>query len=244
MNAESDQKVWRYMSFGRFVWMLKKKALWMGRADLLGDRWEMAASETAIDAAIEPFMRTKESLRKHLREQIAGYLRADRMYTYVNCWTASDNESHAMWNIYCRSNEGIAVQTTLDKLRESVGDRCQLLKVEYTTDRSVSDMMSYEGLVRFKRPEFAYEREHRIVCIRSGRRHRITGRIPATAIASEQVAVGFPLPWHPEQYVERIWIHPGADAATIEAVIAVVESLAPVLVGQIDQSVMAKQPPL
>ena len=54
-------KVWRYMSFGRFVWMLKRKALWMSRVDQLGDAWEgvLGASDGPVERRI-----------------------------FVNCWTA------------------------------------------------------------------------------------------------------------------------------------------------------------
>jgi hypothetical protein len=41
-DLTDDQKVWRYMSFSRFVWLLRFKQLWMARVDLLGDPWEMA----------------------------------------------------------------------------------------------------------------------------------------------------------------------------------------------------------
>ena len=37
-----DEKVWRYMSFARFLWLLQKKQLWLTRADHLGDPWEIA----------------------------------------------------------------------------------------------------------------------------------------------------------------------------------------------------------
>jgi hypothetical protein len=32
------------MSFGRFVWMLRNRALWLSRLDMLGDGWEAALS--------------------------------------------------------------------------------------------------------------------------------------------------------------------------------------------------------
>jgi hypothetical protein len=46
-------KVWRYMSFGRFVWMLREKALWMCRADHLGDAWEGMFSEEELQAIVK-----------------------------------------------------------------------------------------------------------------------------------------------------------------------------------------------
>jgi hypothetical protein len=40
-TAADAQKVWRYMSFPKFAWLLQKKQLWLARADLLGDPWEI-----------------------------------------------------------------------------------------------------------------------------------------------------------------------------------------------------------
>ena len=37
-----SQKLWRYMSFSRFMWLLQRKLLWIGRSDTLDDPWELA----------------------------------------------------------------------------------------------------------------------------------------------------------------------------------------------------------
>jgi len=42
-----------------------------------------------------------------------------RRHTFVNCWTSSEHESHALWRIY-RSSEAVAIQTTFGGLKESV----------------------------------------------------------------------------------------------------------------------------
>jgi len=39
---DGGQKVWHYMSFSRFVWLLQKKQRWLSRADRLGDLWEIS----------------------------------------------------------------------------------------------------------------------------------------------------------------------------------------------------------
>ena len=52
-RASNSIKVSRYMSFTRFVWMLKKKALWMSRVDQLGDAWEMASSKEELELIAE-----------------------------------------------------------------------------------------------------------------------------------------------------------------------------------------------
>jgi hypothetical protein len=46
-NPVSADRVWRYMTFSRFVWLLQNKQLWLSRADLLGDPWELAPSARA-----------------------------------------------------------------------------------------------------------------------------------------------------------------------------------------------------
>jgi hypothetical protein len=36
-----DVRVWRYMSFGKLVWKLQTKQLWLSRADFLEDKFEV-----------------------------------------------------------------------------------------------------------------------------------------------------------------------------------------------------------
>ena len=119
MTTRRSLKVWRYMSFGRFVWMLKRKALWMCRVDQLDDAWEGVLGAERQAAT--------EGLRRRI---------------FVNCWTASNSESHAMWSIYCSSKEGVAVQTTLSKLRTSVASVSQLkvLPVTYVNSERLSGL--------------------------------------------------------------------------------------------------------
>lgn len=114
-----DEKVWRYMSFARFLWLLQKKQLWLTRADHLGDPWEIALAGDQLAHVISRLDRgaTRETAIQR-SERIIGMWRRQ---TFVSCWRASEHESHALWRIYCRSSEGVAVQTTLARLRESVG---------------------------------------------------------------------------------------------------------------------------
>jgi hypothetical protein len=48
--AVRAEKVWRYLKFSRFVRLLQKKKLWLARADLLGDPWEI----TLMGDQLEP----------------------------------------------------------------------------------------------------------------------------------------------------------------------------------------------
>jgi hypothetical protein len=48
----NDAKVWRYMSFSRFIWLLQKKQLWLSRADRLGDPWEISLAGNQLEHVI------------------------------------------------------------------------------------------------------------------------------------------------------------------------------------------------
>jgi hypothetical protein len=100
--------VWRYMSFGRFVWMLEKKMLWMTRVDRLDDFWEMRYSEAELAAQADDLSAQRGGDGKQIYLQACREVyEKERGRTFVNCWTVADGESHAMWTIFCASPEGV-----------------------------------------------------------------------------------------------------------------------------------------
>lgn len=50
----------------------------------------------------------------------ARYGRLMRLHVCVNCWHASSRESVAMWRLYGRANESIAIRSTVSRLRHSL----------------------------------------------------------------------------------------------------------------------------
>ena len=45
-----------------------------------------------------------------------------RKFTVINCWHMNDYESAAMWKLYLKSNEGVAIQSTFKRLTESLNN--------------------------------------------------------------------------------------------------------------------------
>jgi hypothetical protein len=101
------------MDFTKFVSMLHDCALFFTRADHFEDRWEGVLSTPALDLWRNEFGEAMDGvpLHKEMREHM-----------YINCWHLSRYESAAMWRMYLKSDEGIAVQTTPKRFRESVKD--------------------------------------------------------------------------------------------------------------------------
>ena len=219
------------MSFARFLWLLQKKQLWLTRADLLGDPWEIALAGDQLAHVISrhPITPISEgATRETAIKRSERIIRMWRRQTFVSCWSASEHESHALWRIYCRSSEGIAVQSTLARLRESVGD-LPVYRVTYEIPGSRKQTPMLPDLVAKKRPMFAYEQEVRVVLATDGE--------------DDAEILGHPLEWDPEKHVESIRVHPEADNSFMETVSAAVEQYAPALKGQIAWSAMNAGPP-
>jgi hypothetical protein len=224
-------KVWRYMSFSRFVWLLQKKKLWLSRADRLGDPWEISLAGSQLEYVVSrhPISPIGEARRETAMERSERIINLWRQNTFISCWCASEHESHALWRIYCGASDGVAIQTTFARLRESVG-ALLLCMVTYETPGTQAQTPTLVDLVTKKRPMFEYEQEVRIVRY-------------ATDEVLKQELLGYPLDWDPETIIESIRVHPEADLSFMETVTATVAHYAPALKDSIVWSAMRPSPP-
>lgn len=158
-----DVPIWRYMDFTKFVSMLENNALYFSRADNLGDPFEGSYSLG------------NQKFRPHIYEKIykeAPHLiqSAKRIYleqikdTYISCWHMNNQESAAMWKLYAKSNEAIAIRSTFKKLNDVLDTKCYLGTVYYV-DYDNHWIPESNLLYPFvhKRLSFAHEQEVRAV---------------------------------------------------------------------------------
>ena len=218
------------------MWLLQTKQLWLARADLLGDPWEIALAGNQLGYVIArhpvttlPLPAVKPESAMQRSERI---IKAWRQQTFVSCWSASPHESHALWRIYCHTSEGVAIQTTLSKLKESVGS-LPVYRVTYEIPGTSKRTPTLPDLVTKKRLMFAYEQEVRVV---------LFGDDPSLTQV-EREALGCRLDWEPEKYVESIRIHPEADCSFLETVKVATEHYAPKLKTHVEWSAMKFGPP-
>lgn len=220
------------MSFSRFVWLLQNRQLWLSRADLLGDPWEISLAGDQLSHVISRHPITPLSLApgrpETAMERSERIIKKWRQQTFINCWSVADHESHALWRIYCIFFEGVAIQTTLNKLKESVGE-LKVYTVDYEIPGSRKQTPTHIDLSTKKRPMFAYENEVRIV-------HYIEDSL-------EPKPTGYALDWDIDHCVESIRFHPEADHSFMDVVTAAVESYAPTLKDKVIWSDMNAQPP-
>jgi len=166
-------KIWRYMDFTKFVSILHTNTLFFSRADKLGDPFEGSLPKVCIDKLYSinlsecSYPQTEEELKN-----IGKYKRRKRrefvMQSTVSCWNMSEVESAALWRLYLKSNEGIAIQTNLERFKKSFnveeGDIYigKINYIDYDKDYFNYETFSYDILLH-KRLSFSYEQEIRAI---------------------------------------------------------------------------------
>ena len=155
-------KVWRYIDFTKFVSLLDKSALFFTRADRLGDPFEGSYSRANIKLRPEVY---KGKIPPNALENFSQFTKIFIKNTAINCWHLSEYESAAMWKLYLKSNDGIAIQSTFDLLKTSLKDENHSVfigKVKYI-DFEKDWMPEGNTLYPFvhKRKSFEHEKELR-----------------------------------------------------------------------------------
>lgn len=176
-QANDNEKVWRYLSFYKFIWLLENRQLYLPNITSLGDPFEGSLPKNTINDFEEKFeewitMWNNQPLSGDLLSYYKNKLndleekrRLLRDNTYVSCWSIRESESEALWKIYCKLNDGVAVKTTYKKLKKVASSDIGIIgKVQYI-DYS-SDSFEYAHPVSpfmYKRNSFDYEGEVRII---------------------------------------------------------------------------------
>ena len=231
MSKENNMLVWRYMSFAKFVWIIQNKCLWLCRADLLCDPWEISLSGEQLQLVIDrhPIAPIDEAPKEKAEERAKRIIGLWRNNTFLSCWNKSPHESNALWKIYCKNIDGVVLQTTYEKLILIKGQH-SLHSVTYPIPGSNIRTPTHTDLVTKKRPMFNCEKEVRIVF------HDNNNQTKA--------ADGIRLDFDFEHLIESVRVHPEADKSFFDAVQNIVKTYAPNFKGNVAWSDMRLGPPL
>jgi hypothetical protein len=181
---EPGTTVWRYLDLEKFKSLLETKSLFFCRADKFSDpfegsipRKETVSRITSVQIAgalSGQHFDNKQSLDA-IREIQISHQKIKRS-TIINCWHINNNESDAMWKLYLKDNEGVALQSSSNRLLaviEEIPDVIGLSKVRYIDyDNDIWDhpeeypckFYNVNTPLVHKRKEFMHERELRLLC--------------------------------------------------------------------------------
>ena len=160
---EDDAVLWRYMDFTKFVSLLETQSLFFASADKLGDPFEGAYSK--VNVALRPMLYEGKIPESALRLW-AAFAKETRRFTKISCWHEADHESAAMWRLYSREHDGIAIKTDFKSLNQSFtcSDSIFIGKVKYVDyDRTFIPEGSTFFPYLHKRQSFEHEREVRAI---------------------------------------------------------------------------------
>ena len=161
---ELEATLWRYMDFTKFVSLLDTQSLHLARADTLRDPFE--GSFPKWNVALRPHRYPEQFL-----EKISSISQTARQMIFISCWHESDNESAAMWKLYAREHDGIAIKTSYRSLRDSLKGT-ELVHIGCVTYIDYNKNLIDEGNAfdpyLYKRQEFEHEHEVRAMACELG----------------------------------------------------------------------------
>jgi len=223
-----DTRIWRYMDFTKFVALLETRALYFTSLQRLS---EFDPNEGLYTRANLAYAKSFQALQYDAIPQEArqpgtpyadkatfdaykefpfishNWGKAQRSITYVNCWHESSYESAAMWKVYLKSDEGIAIQSTVDRLKESISKYQdfevfigEVIYVDFDSFTIPGDNLLLPYV--HKRQSFEYEHELRAL-IWGGQHGKITNY--ETAPKGLNVATDL------DMLVEKIYASPRAE---------------------------------
>ena len=111
----SDAILWRYMDFAKFVSLLEQQALFFPRADKLGDPFEGSVTKINEEWRAKLF----GEIPKNPLDAETWFVTELPRFMLINCWHENAHESEAMWRLYARETDGIAIKTDFDSFKSS-----------------------------------------------------------------------------------------------------------------------------
>ena len=156
---DNDTIVWKYLDLSKFLDMLLSRQLFMSRSDKFEDQYEGTFSEPTFDEIKKIAANNSKFL---------DYYKLHREKVVISSWHINEYESFAMWQIFTQNTEGLAIQTTIGRLKEA-------LLTEKKTEQYIGsvnyidykkEFIPFEDTFfpfLFKRKSFQYEREIRII---------------------------------------------------------------------------------
>lgn len=156
---DPDTIVWKYLDLSKFLDLLLCRQLFMSRSDKFEDQYEGTFSE--------PTFEEMKKLSEH-KPDFLDYYKNHRKNVVVSSWHINEYESFAMWQIFTKNNEGLAIQSTIGRMQQALEPEQRYEQhigavdyIDYKKEYIPFDNSFFPFL--FKRKSFQYEREVRIV---------------------------------------------------------------------------------
>jgi len=207
LPGDPNTVVWKYLDLSKFLDLLMSEKLFMSRSDKFEDQYEGTFSEPTFEEIKKLSIDNPDFL---------NYYKIHREKVAISSWHINEYESFAMWQIFTQNSEGLAIQSTIGRLQESLFPETNLKQyigevnyIDYKKEHIPFDDMFFPFL--FKRKSFQYEGEVRII----------------TDIGESEIKIneGLKINVDINQLIEKIYIHPKSENWYKNLVIQLVKQL-------------------
>ena len=207
LPEEPDTIVWKYLDLSKFLDLLMSEKLFMSRSDKFEDQYEGTFSEPTFEEIKKLSIDNPDFL---------NYYKTHREKVAISSWHINEYESFAMWQIFTQNSEGLAIQSTIGRLQESLNPETNFNQyigevnyIDYKKEHIPFDDMFFPFL--FKRKSFQYEGEVRII----------------TDIGESEIKIneGLKINIDINQLIAKIYIHPKSENWYKNLVIQLVKQL-------------------
>jgi hypothetical protein len=207
LPEDPDTIVWKYLDLSKFVDLLLYQKLFMSRSDKFEDQYEGTFSEPTFEEIKKLSANNPDFL---------DYYKTHRKNVVVSSWHINEYESFAMWQIFTQKSEGLAIQSTVNRLQQSLKTENNYKQyigevnyIDYKKEYIPFDNSFFPFL--FKRKSFQYEREIRII----------------TDVSSHNLTIdnGLKIDIGISELIEKIYIHPKSENWYKNLVIEMVKRL-------------------
>lgn len=167
-SVSDEAKLWRYMSFSKFLSLLETSALYFCRIDCFIDNLEATQPKGAGHFAAM----TENPWQVFEKLCVDKQLEIYRNMTFANCWHINEQENPTMWENYVmkHGNEGIAIQTCFQNLAECFDtDRAltnlRMKYIDYNAEFLDYSYPNYPVYLSIKDVKYKYENELRVITL-------------------------------------------------------------------------------
>lgn len=195
-------RIWRYIDLSKTIRLLATRTLHFTRIDQFDDKFEGSYP-----------VQNLQDWESHYPE--VGDFSHWRKFGCVSCWYEADDESAAMWELYSKSHQGIAILSTKDRLKNSLkSDELVFEKVKYIDFlRGKANISIPLDAFLYKRIEYESEREYRAAHFSLPQSDGCDKGFPRFGSVEKQA--GFPkggedIPVEPEVLIEKLVLSPYA----------------------------------